>query len=470
MSFDVSDLIDIAVITLFIYSILIWFRRTTSRRVVIGICLLAAIYLLARLFDLYLTQLLFRTVFAVLLIALVVVFQDEIRRAFERLAIWGSFRDRRRYAGFHAADALLETVSGLASDRTGALIVVRGGESLDRHVEGGIPLYGKISKPILYSIFDPHSPGHDGAVLIEGDRITKFGAHLPLSKNLAQIGALGTRHSAALGLSECSDAFVIVVSEETGSIRVAREGEMKRMNSVADLKGRLEKYYQDKFPRQAEPDWKRFLRENAGLKVLALGLAVLSWFLFAYRSENVQRTFAVPIEYRNLPAGWALEGVKTPEAMVTLTGSQREFNLLNPSNLVISFDLSKMPEGINRLNLTEDELRHPVNLQVYRIEPSGVTVEMHKTSVISVPVEVRTKGKLPAGVRLVSLKALPSTVRVRVRIAPGDGVGPLLTEPVDLGDVTRTVVFTPRLQLPDSMQMVEPDAPVVRVTVEVAQQ
>ena len=378
MNFSVSDLFDVALISAFIYSLLLWFRRTASRRIVIGICLMAGIYFLARLFDLYLTQLLFRTIFTVLLVAGVVVFQEDLRRAFERIAIWGTFRERRRYVGLQATDTLIEAASSLASNRTGALIVIRGKEPLDRHVEGGILVQGRISKPLLYSIFDPHSAGHDGAVLIDADRLSRFGAHLPLSKNGVQVATLGTRHAAGLGMSECSDAFVIVVSEETGEIRVAQDGVLTRMGSVAELKGRLERFYQEKFPRPAVPDWKRFLREEAGLKALSLLLAGLTWFLFSYRSENVQRTFAVPIEYRNLPEGWMLEGVKIPEAMVTLTGSQREFALLNPAGLVVSLNLSGVEEGTQRFNISEGDLKHSSNLKVYRIDPNRITVEVHR--------------------------------------------------------------------------------------------
>jgi uncharacterized protein (TIGR00159 family) len=465
-----SDLFDIALISVFIYSMLLWFRRTASRRVVIGICLMAGIYFLARLFDLYLTQMLFRTIFAVMLVAVVVVFQEEIRRAFERMAIWGTFRERRRYVGFQAADTLIEAAAALASNRTGALIVIKGREPLDRHVEGGILLQGRISKPLLYSIFDPHSAGHDGALLIDADRIAKFGAHLPLSKNLVQVGMLGTRHTAALGISECSDAFVIVVSEETGEIRVARDGVLTPMNSVAELKGRLDRFYQEKFPRPAQPDWKRFLERDARLKALSLLLALLAWSMFANRSQQVQRTFAVPVEYRNLPAGWALEGVKTPEAMVTLTGSQREFNLLNPTGLVVSLDLSGVEEGTQRFYISEKELRHPGNLKVYRIDPNLITVEVHRVSVVTLPVQVQSVGRLSPGLKLVALKAVPDSVQARVRASEARGFGSVLTEPVDLSQITQTTLVKARLALPESLHLLAPELPEVQVTVAVEEQ
>ncbi len=105
---------------------------------------------------------------------------------------------------------------GMAASKTGALIVVKGKEPLERHLNGGVALTGRVSMPLLFSIFDSHTPGHDGAVIIEADRVTQFAAHLPISKNTAQIKGRGTRHSAAFGLSERSDALTIVASEERG--------------------------------------------------------------------------------------------------------------------------------------------------------------------------------------------------------------------------------------------------------------
>ncbi len=468
-NFRGADFFDIAIISFFIYSGIIWFKRTTSRSVVIGICLFTLLYFLARKFDLYLTSLVFQAIFAILLVALIVVFQEEIRRGFERIAIWGTLGDRRRQAPIPGIDALIEGASALASNRVGALIVIRGREPLDRHVEGGIPLYGRLSKPLLYSLFDPHSPGHDGAVLIEGDRISKFGAHLPLSKNLEEVGTLGTRHAAALGISECSDSFVIVVSEQRGVISVAENGKLSLMDSVAQLKDRLERFTLERFPRHEEADWKRWFKENARIKVLSAVLAITTWFMLSYRAETIQRTFAIPVEYRNLPADWYLEGLKPLEAMVTLSGSQRAFNLLNPSSLLISVDLIKVREGSQRFLISEEELRRPSNLDVYRIDPNLITLEAHRMVLATLPVETQTQGQLPAHLHLVNLKVQPTTLRVKVRAAQSEQTEKLVTEPIDLTQITQTTLLHVNLILPEHIRLPEGSTPEVRVTVEVAE-
>src|SRR5699024_8867990 len=125
-----------------------------------------------------------------------------------------------------ATDIIAEAASKMADEKTGALIVIRGNDQWDRHIHGGIKLEGEISLPFLLSIFNPESPGHDGAVLLEDHEITRFGVHLPLSTNLNRQLTSGTRHAAALGMSEHCDALVVVVSEERGVISVAQAGHL----------------------------------------------------------------------------------------------------------------------------------------------------------------------------------------------------------------------------------------------------
>ncbi|MBI3322295.1 MAG: DNA integrity scanning protein DisA nucleotide-binding domain protein [Candidatus Omnitrophica bacterium] len=467
-NFRLADFFDIAIIAFLLYSALIWFKRTASRSVLIGISVLGVVYLMARTYDLVLTSLLFHALFAVLLVALVIIFQEDVRRAFEQIAAWGTFRERRRSARSGMVDPLIEAVSTLAANRTGALIVIKGREPLDRHVEGGIPLQGKLSKLLLYSIFDPHSPGHDGAVLLEGERVVKFGAHLPLSKNMTEVGMRGTRHSAALGMSECSDSFVIVVSEESGALSVAEAGRLRAMTSAAELKGRLEQFYASRFPMEAEPEWKRLFKQNARIKVFSLFLACAFWFLFAYRAETVQRTYDVPIEYRNLPGGWILEGWRPVGARVTLSGRARSFELLNPASLIISVDLADLREGSQEVILTPEILKKsPASLSVTRIEPNIIRLDARGTTTAHLPIDVRTEGKVREPLQLVGVKVLPSSVRARLRRVDMDKDLRIATEPIRLDLLTQTTVIKPKLVLPPNVALVDPD-PEVRVTVEVA--
>jgi diadenylate cyclase len=378
-NFRITDAIDIAIISVMLYSGLMWFKETASRRVATGVILLVIVYFLARAFDLYLTSLLFQAGFAVLVIMLIVIFQEDLRRGFEQVATWGTLPSQLHTAAqITDIDTLVEVVYTLAASKRGALIAVKGREALDRHISSGVLLSGHLSKPLLLSIFDPHSPGHDGAVVLDNDRVAAFGVHLPLSKNRAEIAFRGTRHSAALGLSECSDALIIVVSEERGSVSTAERGALQDVPSAAVLKRRLERFFTHRFPTHSKPMWQRFLAYNMLLKIVAILLACTGWLLFAYDVGTIQQTFEVPIEYRNVPEHLSLDGTAPNKAQVTLTGSERAYRFLDPSSLKISIDLGVGFAGSQIIQITSRNLKLPSNLDVQRIQPRVLWIHLRE--------------------------------------------------------------------------------------------
>jgi hypothetical protein len=293
------------------------------------------------------------------------------------LATFRTVRDRLRpTTKFTKTDVLVEAISDLAEKKVGALVVLKGEEPLGRHVNGGISADGRISKPLLDSIFDPHSMGHDGAVIIEQEQIKQFAAHLPLSKNLQEVGARGTRHSAALGLSECSDALCIVVSEERGQISVAERGKLTTMKAPADLKQRLDRFFEQHYPTQTKTFWTRLVRENARLKVASLLIACLAWYFIVYQAETIQKNYAVPIEFRNPPKNMAIDTPTLEPAAVTLSGYQQAFNLLLSGNLKFSIDLAGLESGTHRIELDATRIRGNDGLKIERVDPSEITVTL----------------------------------------------------------------------------------------------
>ena len=163
---------------------------------------------------------------------------------------------------------------------------------------GGIELEGKISEPLLKSLFDPHSPGHDGAVIVGNERISRFAAHLPLSKDFKQLAHVGTRHSAALGLAELSDALCIAVSEERGTISVARDGRLRQVNNLQEL-GSLLQFLHENYPCRRRES--RFLvLENWLAKLVPVSLAVDSG-RFSPLVEHHGHDYRFPVQSENLP-------------------------------------------------------------------------------------------------------------------------------------------------------------------------
>ncbi len=472
-NFRVQDLFDILIIGSLIYVLLIWFKNTTSRFVFVGIILLGAIYFLARLFSLYLTSMLLQGFFAILLIALVVIFQEEIRRFFERLATWGTLRKAKHSDGgagpYHLdMEIIVESVAELADTKTGALIVLQGKDPLDRHLKGGYGLDGSLSQPLLASIFDTHSAGHDGAVVIDKGRILKFGCHLPLSSDVSVSGKLGLRHTAGLGLSEKSDALCIIVSEERGTITVARQGRLEQVESSAELTGILEQFYERSTPEgRAGLFFSHWLRENTAEKAVAVLLALVLWFAFGYQRDWIQRDFTVPIEYRNIPPEWYVEEPRISQAKVALTGSVQAFNLFNPSSLKISFDLANIEEGYQEIMITKNMIRVPSNLSVTKISPTKIKLTAYRLHTRNLPVHVNTKGSLPDKLVLKNILLTPGTVKVLVPSKFLKRKITVNTTEVDLSTISETYTFEPKLLFPPEVRFIDDIPPEVTVTIQV---
>jgi len=466
-NFRLQDILDIAIISVMISALLIWFKDRASRFVFLGITLLGAVYLLARFFQLYLTTVVLQGFFTILLFVLVVIFQEDLRRFFERLAMLGRFRKRVfAVAAFNeSAEIIAQSAADLVHKRVGALIVLQGKDPLDRHLTGGSHLDGLLSQSLLESIFDPHSIGHDGAVLIDGNRVMRFGCHLPLSANAAQHGNLGLRHTAALGLSERSDALCIVVSEERGSISLAKGERIHEMANASALRIELEAFFAKEAPLARPRPIIRWLKKNPREKVIAIVLACILWIVFGYQRETIRRDFVVPIQYLNPPVEWVLEDPKVMEAKVMLTGPGQAFQLLHPDSLKISVDLKQLRPGVHEITLIREMVKVPSNLSIADINPERIKVIASRLFPLTVPIEVLTDNSPPQGLAVQKITVTPTEVKVLI---PGRLRGKrirVLTEPLDLSLLDVQKVFAPALRYPQDIQFSGGKAPVIRVVV-----
>jgi len=465
--FRIADLFDIAIIAILTYVILAWFKKTTSRFVLIGIIIFGLIYTVARFFNMYLTEYVFQGFFAILLIAMVIIFQEDLRRFFERLAMWSIFKKEKSVVSTHPhVDIIVNAVSSLAQKRQGALIVLKGDEYLDRHIEGGIELDGKVSQSLLESIFDPHSIGHDGAVVIENGRIVKFGCHLPLSSKLTKVRNLGLRHTAALGLTERTDALCIVVSEEKGTITISREEDLKKLRTTDQLKNVLEDFYHKKTSDWKKKSWLQRIVNNPFEKSIAILLACGLWFAFAYQTESIRRDFVVPIIYRNLPNYWVIEELRFKEATATLMGSEQAFGLLNPESLKIVLDMSNVEEGKQAIVLGANLLKHPSNLTPVGTRPNKIQLVAHKMIAVEVPIKIETSGTVSPDLKVRKIEPNPKTIKVMALPKDKKRIT-VLTEPIDLQSILTTAILTPKLVLPPNIRLIDDKQPEIRVTIEV---
>ncbi len=246
-----TDILDVLLVALVFYNLLLLIRGTRAVQVVLGILFLIVFYYAARGLDLPALETTLENFFIILPVAIIVLFQHEIRRAlarFGRTPLLG-FGSQEQVAS--TFNAITTAASTLAERKVGALIVIERSEGLRNYVENGIVLDAEVSLDLLISLFTPETPTHDGAVIVQGDRIAAATCFLPLTRSTRLSKEFGTRHRAALGISEETDAMAVVVSEETGSMSVALGGDMIRGLDSNDLRNLL---YQTLAPEVLRPE------------------------------------------------------------------------------------------------------------------------------------------------------------------------------------------------------------------------
>lgn len=452
----------------FAYGALVWFRQARSRFVLIGVALVGVVYFAAKTLGMRLTLLMFQAGIAVALVAVVVIFQEDLRRAFERIATGNPLSQRKVTPGAaQLIDMVIESVVSLAKRHIGALLVFRGKEPLDRHMTGGNRLDGEVCFPLLDSIFDTSSHGHDGAVVVDKGRILSFGVHLPLSTHVDKTKSVGTRHTAALGLSERSDALVLVVSEERGEISVAQDGALSVVNDTRLLRERLTNFLGSLSPETAESLWRRLFLRNLGAKALSVIIAVGTWaVLFGHQGETVARTYDVPISVHNVPDGFLLEQPEPLEANVTLSGPELAFQGLDASILMLSVDAGALHAGIQQVPIDAAALELPAGLVIHRLEPRAVTLRAQEAVTKEVAVRPRSKGRPPPRLKLAGLTSQPSRVALIIPKGRQAGISVVMTEPVDLTEVSETTTTQRRLRIPPGCRLVDPNHGTVDITVE----
>ncbi|MBA9088739.1 diadenylate cyclase [Fontibacillus solani] len=257
----IKDVIDILIVTYIIYHLILLVRGTRAIQLLKGILVLVVIWAVSTWFDLYTLKWLMNQMFTFGVLAIFIIFQPELRRALEQLG-------RGKLFGRNTADEeefgkevgeIIKALNYLSRRKIGALIVFERDTGLNEYKESGIPIQSVITSQLLINIFIPNTPLHDGAVIVQGHRISSAACYLPLSENPFISKELGTRHRAAIGISEVGDALSIVVSEETGQISLAMDGQVVRDINEESL---ISKLYEELGPNSKEkekrvPFWKK---------------------------------------------------------------------------------------------------------------------------------------------------------------------------------------------------------------------
>lgn len=379
-SFSSRDFFDVIIVALLVYTIVGFLRQTHSLPVFVGVFGLVTLYLITLFFDLPLTNLILKNIFAIFFIFLAIIFQKELRRFFSSFGSI-SFTRRKLLPSETTVDLVSNVVFEMARRKMGGIIVFPGREPIERYIEGGLPLNGVVSEELILSIFDETSPGHDGALIIEGNRVKKFAVHLPLADKIEKVKKFGLRHRAALGLSERTNAFIVVISEERQTVTIARNGELFSVFDKDDFKKQLTEFLEENFPTQKLNILKSFLARNILVFLFSLIISLVIWFLTNSQFTLVQKNFLVSPEIKNLSSEYLVSKISPPEITLTIKGRSFAFESLKKENLKILLDLSSIQKtGWHKLTISPSDIKLPIGFSLIKFEPKNISIQIIEKS------------------------------------------------------------------------------------------
>ena len=369
-----QDVLDIIFLTVVAYHLYLWFRGTKALKALVGLFVLGIIFTVARTWGLFLTTWFFQILWQVLVILLIILFQSEIRQALERVNPLQMIGLRKASIPEKWIPGFTQGIFSLAQRKIGALVIIERSERVEEFVAEGQALEGEPTPELLMSIFQKESPLHDGATLIRDGRITQVACYLPLSPDEGLPKHWGTRHRAALGLSERCDAWVVVVSEERGEVSLAREKEMVSVNDAEELSRFVAEAVTR--PSQAKMAWQGKIRSlilnQWRAKLGSLFLISLLWLLLAGQ-QDFEATFAVSLQLAGKPPQMEILQPVDPKVRITVRGLRKDASTLSEKNVLVELDISMALLGKKVFLITRDHIQLPNDrIQVVRIEPAQV--------------------------------------------------------------------------------------------------
>jgi diadenylate cyclase len=457
-----QDIVDILINSYILLRVYILFQGTNAFRVLVGITSLWILQEVAASLGLILTSWAIRGITAAAAIIIIVVFRNEIRSALQvrnlKTFLWG-FPNREQAT---PVDIITESVFQMAKKRIGALVIFPGKEDLGEVLHGGISWNGTVSQEMLMSIFWPQNPVHDGAVIIKGEQVVEVGVLLPLSQRQDLPSYYGTRHRAAAGLSERTDALIVVVSEERGRVSIAKDYELTPVSEKEELAEALKKHLN--VPEISPAS--RHEREQIKLLVAAgLSLLIMTgiWFGFT-RSQDTIIALNAPIEYINRPANYEILDTSVDEARLQLFGSSALIKSLKPGQVGVRIDLGKAAEGRNTFTITQDDIILPPGVSLNKIQPTVIDVTLDIPSTRELPVQVDWIGHLPENLMLSQVSVVPESIKVIGGSKTLEKVTTVYTSPVRLDNLPKSGSITTQIVLSPPSLKIAPTSP-ERVTV-----
>jgi uncharacterized protein (TIGR00159 family) len=439
-----QDFVDIGLFSYILLRLYVLFRGTNAFRVLVGIIILWLFQQVPVSMGLVVTSWVVQGGVALGAFIVIVVFRNEIRHVLLARNLKAILWDFSSKTAITAIETIVQSVYEMALKKCGALIVLPGKEDLEEVVLGGIPWEGQISKEMILSIFWPDNPVHDGAAIIQGDQINQVAAILPLSRRDDLPSYYGTRHRAALGLAEATDALVIAVSEERGDVVVARDSQLKTVKQKRRLGQILQEHMGVAVKKGRESRKEKLLFIAAALVLVAFTSGV--WFSLS-RGLDTLVTLQVSLEYTKRDL--AMEIVKTSVNTVNLEleGSGALLKSIGPDQVQVRLDLSKSKAGPNTFTIARKNISLPPGIVLKAVTPSVVDVELDVLIKKELPVQIDWAGRLPDHFILEEATVVPQTVEIIGGQRMLEKMMTLYTEKVSLNNLEVEGVITANVAL-----------------------
>jgi diadenylate cyclase len=375
-----QDVLDILFLTIVAYYLYVWFRGTKAFKALAGLLALAIIYTAARAWGLFLTTWMFEILWQVLIILLIILFQAEIRQVLERVDPLRKIGLRRHFKPAEWIEDFTQAVFSLTERKIGGLAIIERLDKVDEFITAGTALEGDATPDLLLTIFQKESPLHDGAVLIREGKVVAAACYLPLSSDEELPKHWGTRHRAALGLSQRCDAMVVVVSEERREVSLARGGELVTMENQESFSQSV--HGAITFPTPEAKNWWATIRlllvPRWQLKLGTLALVSLVWLMLAGQ-QHFEVTIKVPVEFKNLPEHMEIVDPLKPSVKITARGLRKDASTLNSRNVQVELDLSLAKLGRKTYRISPNQAVLPgERIDVVRIEPTEFVLEFRQ--------------------------------------------------------------------------------------------
>ena len=432
-----QDVVDILINSYLLFRFYVIFRGTIVLRGLIGIIFLWFFQRMAVYLGLILASWVIQGITAVAALIIIVVFRNEIRSVIQTKnlnnVLWGISQKPDAQT---PVDIVVESVFEMSQKYIGALIVIPGDHDLSEILQNGTVWQGKLSREMLLSIFFKDNPVHDGAAILRGDRITDVGVILPLSRRQDIPSYYGTRHRAALGLSENSDALVVVVSEESGRVITAKNNKITPVHRKGVLADILNEHL-NIAPKEHHKYPSRERLEIGIAALVSLFFVMGVWFSFS-KGLYTLVTFDVPIEYMNRKPNLEIFDTSSNSVELHLSGSGALIKSVEPTQLSVRIDLGKARAGENVFTITEKSISLPPGISLRKIVPPTVEVVADVSVAKEVPVQADWTGTLATDLIMTKATVSPATVRLVGPKIAMDNLSTFYTQPVDLNRIVKS--------------------------------